>query len=48
MGGHRLMARGWPPPHVLYVPATSYHRATYRFADPQLIWSQWVFFANPR
>ena len=28
--------------------AKSRRRATYRFAKPQLIYNQWVFFANPR
>ena len=34
--------------HVPYVSAKSRRRATYRFVKPQLIWSQWVFFASPR
>lgn len=34
--------------HGPYVSAKSHRRATYRFASPQLIWSQWVFFASPR
>ncbi len=36
------------PTHLSYVPAKSRRRARYRFAKPQVIWSQWVFFANPR
>lgn len=45
---HPPMAHCPPPDTHLYVPATSRLRATYRFANPQLICSQWVFFANPR
>ena len=34
--------------HARYAPANRCRRATYRFAKPQLLNSQWVFFAKPR
>ena len=42
----------WPPAslwaHIRYVSTKRRRRARYRFANPQLIYNQWVFFASPR
>ena len=45
---HRLIAHGPLPDTRPSVPAKSRRRATDRFAKPQLIYSQWGFFASPR